>query len=414
MFIPRTVLSEIQGHLDKPEITVILGPRQAGKTTILSRLREEMNQKGKKTLFLSLDNLEEREHFVSQNALLRRIELAFGKSAKGYVFIDEVQRLKDAGVFLKGLYDMGNPHKFVVTGSGSLELKASIAESMVGRKKEFFVHPLSFSEFFAYRSGERPDKIREFFEVRPHEGERVFDEYATYGGYPRVALAETKAEKENILREIYAAYVERDVKALLGIEKDAAYGELVRYLAGTVGGVINRAEISRAAGVSEKTVRQYLDVLEKTYIVRIAHPFHRNITKELTKSPKVYFVDLGLRNYAAQNFQSFHGRVDKGMVFENFVFARLLELNLPFPPKFWRTQAGAEVDFVMERGGEILPVEAKSGDAPRISRGLMSFVRHYAPAEAYVYFAGSGGGEEEKRDGTRIKFVPYYDTIIKN
>ena len=405
-FIPRKIVFEIKKHLKEKEISLLLGPRQAGKTTILNYLKTELDRNGEKTLYLSLDNFEDRRLFTTQNELLKKLELVFGE-AFGYVFIDEIQRLENAGLFLKGLYDMNASYKFLVTGSGSLELKANVIENMTGRKKIFRVLPLSFSEFVSHRTGFKEDKIHSFFDVEKEEGARLFNEYSIYGGYPRVVLSKEKEQKIAMLSEIYTSYIDKDVKALIGIEKDVAYRELIRYLSGTIGNIINRAEIARTIGITEKTVMQYLDVLEKTSVTSIVRPYYRNITKELTKSPKVYFFDSGLRNFAVQNFQDFAVRDDKGKLFENLVFIRLCELGLPFPIKFWRTQSGAEVDFIIEQKEGIVPIEVKSAaSVASVSRGLMSFIKKYHPSRAYIYTPFFRN--DIVRDGAQISCIPFH------
>lgn len=130
--IKRRLLQELKNHLRKKEISLIIGPRQAGKTTLMLSLQDELNKNGEKTLFLSLDIEEEREFFSSQAKLLSKIGLEIG-TKKGYIFIDEIQRKQDAGLFLKGIYDRNLPYKFIVSGSGSIELKERIHESLVGR-----------------------------------------------------------------------------------------------------------------------------------------------------------------------------------------------------------------------------------------------------------------------------------------
>ncbi|MBB6062762.1 putative AAA+ superfamily ATPase [Thermosipho japonicus] len=133
--IKRELLKEIKEHLNKPEITVITGPRQSGKTTLMKIIENELISSGEKTLFLNLDIEEEMKYFKSQADLLKKIELEIGDS-KGYVFIDEIQRKENAGLFLKGIYDMNLPYKFIVSGSGSIELKEKIQESLL-EEKEF-------------------------------------------------------------------------------------------------------------------------------------------------------------------------------------------------------------------------------------------------------------------------------------
>ena len=134
--IKRSLLIELEKHLQNKEISLITGPRQAGKTTLMLMLKSSLEEKKEKTLLLNLDIEADRRFFNSQAELVRKIQLEIGNN-KGYVFIDEMQRKENAGLFLKGLYDMNLPYKFIVSGSGSIELKEKIHESLTGRKRIF-------------------------------------------------------------------------------------------------------------------------------------------------------------------------------------------------------------------------------------------------------------------------------------
>ena len=132
-FIQRTSIEEITKHLQSKEITMLVGPRQAGKTTIMLLIKEQLDKQGEKTLHLNIDQDDHRKYFNSQTDLVNYLNLYFG-TKKGYLFIDEIQRLDNAGLFLKGIYDRNLPYKMIVSGSGSLELKEKIHESLAGRK----------------------------------------------------------------------------------------------------------------------------------------------------------------------------------------------------------------------------------------------------------------------------------------
>jgi hypothetical protein len=152
--IKRKLLKELVDHLPQKEMSLIIGPRQAGKTTLMEMLKEHIDESGERTLFLNLDIEWDRPHFESQAALLRKIQLELGQ-LKGYVFIDEIQRKDDAGLFLKGLFDLKLPYKFILSGSGSLELKEKIHESLVGRKRLFELSTVTFEEFINHRTDYR-------------------------------------------------------------------------------------------------------------------------------------------------------------------------------------------------------------------------------------------------------------------
>lgn len=411
--IKRKLIEEVRAHLNKPEITLIVGPRQAGKTTLMKLLEEELKKRGEKTLFLHLDIESHKEHFKSQLSLLRRIELELGKS-RGYVFIDEIQRKDDAGLFLKGIYDMGLPYKFIVSGSGSVELKERIQESLAGRKRVFEFLTLSFDEFVNYRTDYRyENRLVDFFEIEKTKSLMFLEEYMNFGGYPRVVLEEKLSEKLDLINEIYQSYIERDIYFLLKIQKLPEFSKLVKILADSAGKLINLSELSNSIGLTVKTLKEYLWYLEKTFIVSRVTPFFRNLRKELSKSPIYYFYDIGLRNFSIGEF----GRVrDYGFLFQNFVYLILHEKikNSSYQIHFWRTKDKAELDFVIDAGVSLIPVEVKYKELknPQITRALKSFIERYAPPEALIINLSLY--ETVRINSTRVILMPFYRLLDYN
>jgi len=335
-FIKRKIYNELKKHLKSPEISLILGPRQAGKTTLMLKLAEELRAKGQPTAYFNLDVIEDRLYFESQHTLLDRIEKMVGQK-KAVVFLDEIQRLNNAGLFLKGLFDLNSPYKFVVSGSGSLELKANIIEPMTGRKKIFYCQPLSFTEFAAYKIGAEFGEVPTSLAVNSFERQRLIKEYFTYGGYPRVVLAQTHEEKIALLSEIYQSYLEKDVQLLLGVEKETAFQALVKILANQVGNLVNKSELSHTLGLTEKTLEKYLFLLEKTFIISLVRPFFRNVRKEIRKSPKVYFFDLGVLNLARgkpllnQPLEGIFLKMPVSYELTRLIFLNRLDFGVRFP-----------------------------------------------------------------------------------
>ena len=200
-YIRRRLIPALAGHLDHPEITMLIGPRQSGKTTILKQLEVKLRAGGRKTLWLNLDFEDAFHNVSSQSALLQKIHLELGSSG-GVVFIDEIQRKENAGLFLKGLYDQSPPCKIVVSGSVSIELKEKISESLAGRKRMFELSTVSFGEFADFKTGYRyTDRLKEFFRAEPLKTDQLLREYLMYGGYPRVILADTHQEKLSVINE---------------------------------------------------------------------------------------------------------------------------------------------------------------------------------------------------------------------
>lgn len=412
--IKRDLFEEIKNHLSAKEISLIIGPRQVGKTTLMLLLKEYLEKKGEKTLFLNLDVEADKQYFISQEALIRKINLEFGKE-KGYVFIDEIQRKENAGLFLKGIYDLNLPYKFIVSGSGSLDLKEKIHESLVGRKRMFELYPISFKEFVNFKTNYRyEESLEEFFEVEKVKTESLLNEYLNFGGYPRVVLEEKLSEKVRIIDEIYRSYLDKDVSYLIKSEKIDTYSLLIKLLAGQIGRLINYSELSSTLGISLQTLKNYLWYAEKTFIIHRLTPYFRNVRKEITKSPVIYFYDLGLRNYALGLFGKVEFSPDIGFLFQNFVF-NIIKEKFRFTGAsvhFWRTKDKAEVDFVINFGKEIIPIEAKYKKLkePTVERSLRSFVEKYHPKEAWIINLALE--YEVKIDKTIVKFLPFYRLLM--
>ncbi len=414
MLIKRTAYNEITGHLDKKEITLITGPRQAGKTTIMEAVRSELNLKGEKTLFLSLDFENDARHFESQSSLIQKISLEIGvsKTDRAFVFIDEIQRKENAGIFLKGLYDMNLPYKFIVSGSGSLGLKEKIHESLAGRKRIFEVGTLSFSEFVNFKTGYRyENKLQDYFRINAADAKKYLLEYINFGGYPRVALEDTALEKTKIINEIFQSYIEKDISYLLKVEKVDAFKNLIRILASQSGKLVNINELSSTLGISVPTVKNYLSYAEKTFIIRLMTPFYKNIRSEISKSPIVYFNDLGLRNFSVNMFGNITGFEQAGFTLQNFLYNTLREKYKygSATIRFWRSKDGGEMDFVVEDGRIVLPIEVKSSELkkPAVSRSVKSFIERYDPPEVWIINLSLAG--ETAYKNTAIKFISVFE-----
>lgn len=373
-------------------------------------LKEHLEKTGKKTLFLNLDIEHDKEFFTSQTKLIKKIELELGKQG-GFVFIDEIQRKEDAGLFLKGIYDMNLPYKFIVSGSGSVELKEKIHESLVGRKRTFLLSTVTFEEFVHYKTNYKyEDKLLDFFEVEKNTTDILLEEYLKFGGYPRVILEETESEKLKILNEIYQSYIERDIYYLLNIQKASAFSNLIKIMASQIGNLINLSELSNTVGLSIKTLKDYLWYLEKTFIIEKVTPYFRNIRKEISKAPVYYFCDLGMRNFALGSFGNF---IDIGFIFENFIFNLLKEITRDKFAKiyFWRTKDKGEVDFVVELGSLIIPIEVKYKKLtkPEITRGFKSFLEKYKPEKAFI--VNLELDTSIILNTTKVYIIPFYKLI---
>lgn len=407
MYIKRAILDLLINHLDKTEITVIVGPRQVGKTYLMQQMLRKAQSQNRKTVYLNLDIEDHRHYLQSQSTFTDYLHLQLG-SQNGIVFLDEIQRKIDAGLFLKGLYDMGLPYKFVVSGSGSLDIKAHIKESLAGRKRVFEIPPISFPEFvhfkteYLYRK-----KLDEYFKVETSQTLRLIEEYMKFGGYPKVILAPTAGEKKIEIQEIYSSYVEKDVIGLLQVEKSDTFSSLLKIIGSQIGQLINVTELSSTLRLSHQTLQKYLWYLEQTYIIRKSTPFHTNVRSEITKSPVYYFTDIGLRNYLLGLFDIPEiPSMLAGHLFENTIYNHLQK-----PVHFWRTTDGAEVDFVIHTPLFPTPIEAKYRELikPEISRSYQNFLSKYNPKTGYIVHLGKE--MRRQNNNTNVRFLPFWKIL---
>jgi len=409
--IERTLLKELTAHLSAPEITLIIGARQVGKTTLMDQLRSHLAARGEQTLYLNLDFESDAAHFSTQETLIRKILLEIG-AGKGYVFIDEIQRKSNAGLFLKGIYDRKLPCKFICSGSGSLELKEKLDESLVGRKRIFELLPVSFKEYFHYQTHYRYTTTwQQFLESHPEKQTSLLNDYLAFGGYPRIITEERQSEKQRIMHDIFTSYIDRDIISLIRLERPDAFNRMIQLAASQIGNLVNISRWASHCGVASTTLQTYLWYAQRTFLIRLLPPWHSNLGKEIVKSPMVYFVDLGMRNYSVGLYGPILHQGEAAFLFQNLIHNILHEWMQwrGMTLHFWRTTDKAEVDFVLDLKHDLLPIEDKHSrmKKPQIGRSLMNFMQKYKPAEALVVNLSLRA--ELQVNGTRVRFMPFYE-----
>jgi uncharacterized protein len=399
--VERQIKKSIIPWMERDEIIVITGARQTGKSVLLYTLICDYLLPMTTNIFYFNLDIPGQRNFVEK--LENIVDLTVRHKGKVYLLIDEVQRLKEPGLYLKGLYDLHLPVKIIVSGSSTLEIKSKVQEALTGRKIVFHVMPFNLKELASaiYPGRDTKDIFKD-----EKSYAKVLYNYLAYGGYPSVALAKKPEVKLRLLEEIFRSYMEKDVRSFLKIENENAFGNLVRILASQAGNLVNKHELSNTLGIHKNTLENYLFYLEQTFIIDFVRPFHTNPRKELIKSPKIFFHDLGLRNFALGSFGDFDFRPDKGAVFENFIYLCLKEKAEAFDRlNFWRTKTGAEVDFVLVRGLHLLPFEVKASrlKAAKTSKSLRNFIRSYQVRKGYcvnLSFEGS-----QKIEDAEISFL---------
>ncbi len=419
-FFDRFVISSIMEWMSEPEILILIGPRQSGKTTILYRIIEIMLNRGtapERIFFFNCDELPIQSLLGDTVSFLKFLEQKNSGSSP-IIFIDEIQRLNNPGLFLKQLFDLKMDLKFIVSGSSSLEIRSQIKESLTGRKIVFPVLPFNFLEFL-----QRDEELKPIFKTEPQKiiteyeifnkiwGARLqsdFEQFLIFGGYPRVIRSQKNDQKERILKEIYSSYIKKDISDFMKIENISGFNNLVKFLAITNGQLINKSEISLKARLAALTLEKYLQILQDTFVIEKISPFFSNLLKEIVKNPKYYFLDNGLRNSILNNFAPTDFREDSGFLQETFTLNELKSIDIDLSDiKFWRTKPGAEVDFVLVPKNEVIPIECKTLlRRPVLGKSFISFVRKYSPKKGIILNANLFS--ETKIGKTKVYFVPYH------
>lgn len=330
----------------------MVGARQVGKTTLLRQVREFLKAEKQPVFFLSL---EDRQTLVLLNENPKNLFQLIPAATPGermVVLIDEIQYLDNPSNFLKFHYDTAEDRiKFVVTGSSHFYIDQKFEDSMAGRKRIFELPVLGLEEVLLFRgldelvpfvgAGQIPLLYKD--EIMRH-----FYDYLIYGGYPEVVLAASHSERKEILRELRNSYAKKDAEEA-GLQHPELYLKLMKVAADQIGDLFNINALASELSADNKTLKNYLWVMQKSFHVHCTPPFHKRVASELRKMPKLFYADLGLRNSLLNNFSPIGEREDRGKLLENYVYLRLKQSAGEEMVKYWRTQNRQEVDFVVQR-----------------------------------------------------------------
>lgn len=340
--IPRIIQQEIEKNLFKNKVLLLIGARQIGKTTLLKQVLQNCTEK---SLWLNADESDIKRKLENATTSTQLLQL-FGNAK--LIVIDEAQQVEDIGLKLKLVIDTNPELQIIATGSSAFELLQKSNEPLTGRKKEYHLYPISFSEMVRHTS-----LLTE---------QRLLENRLIYGSYPEV-INNPGNEKE-VLKEITNSYLYKDVLRYDGIKKASLIDKLLVALALQVGSEVSYNELAKTIGnINSTTVEKYVDLLEKAFVIYKLPALSRNLRNEIKKGKKIYFYDNGIRNAIINNFNPLALRNDKGALWENFLISERMKKNSYAKhycnTYFWRTFDQAEVDYIEEYDGALHVFEFK-------------------------------------------------------
>lgn len=364
---PRKLYSSLKEHFVNKQITVITGMRRTGKTTLVKQLLADLASENK--IYIDLERIDNREVFSEKNYdsiiyILQQRGLNIKERA--YIALDEIQLVHNIPSVLKYLYD-NYDIKFIVTGSSSYYLKNLFTESLAGRKKVFELFPLDFGEFLDFK--EQPYLSYENFldkQFNSAEYERLkdyYEEYLEYGGFPEVVLALKRDEKRDLITDIISSYINIDIKTLTDFRNQENLYKLMKMLAARSCTRLDYSKLSRLTGISRITVQNYVEFLEKTYLIYRVPVLANNPDREIVKAKKIYFCDNGIMNILET--------VSNGVKFENGIFTQLHHKG---KLSYYALKTGKEIDFILDKDTALETKESPIESDRVVLRELSGFL----------------------------------------
>ena len=340
--ILRIIQQEIEKNLFKKKVLLLIGARQIGKTTLLKQVLLNCKEQN---LWLNADESDVKRKLENATTSTQLLQL-FGNAK--LIVIDEAQQVENIGLKLKLVIDTKPELQIIATGSSAFELLQKSNEPLTGRKKEYHLYPISFSEMVSHTS-----LLTE---------QRLLENRLIYGSYPEV-INNPGNEKE-VLKEITNSYLYKDVLRYDGIKKASVIDKLLVALALQIGCEVSYNELAKTIGnINSATVEKYIDLLEKAFVIYKLPALSRNLRNEIKKGKKIYFYDNGIRNAVINNFNPLALRNDKGALWKNFLISERMKMNSYSKhycnTYFWRTFDQAEVDYIEEYDGALHVFEFK-------------------------------------------------------
>lgn len=336
--IKRAISEVIKRRLFKGKAILLFGPRQTGKSTLIADILN-----GQDHLYLNGDDADVRE--ILTNTTATKLKAIAGE--KKIIFIDEAQRVSNIGITIKLFTDQIKDIQIIATGSSAFELSSQVNEPLTGRKYEFTLYPLSFSELVQYH-GLIDEK-------------RLIEQRLIYGYYPEIVIK--VGEETELLKLLAGSYLYKDLLMLEQVKKPLIFEKILKALALQIGHEVSYEELGQMVNSDSKTVDKYIDLLEQAFVVFRLPALNRNVRNEIKKGKKIYFYDCGIRNAIINNFKPLTSRTDVGDLWENFIIAeRMKHLkynNIDAKQYFWRTTQQQEIDLIEEFDDEFSAYEFK-------------------------------------------------------
>ena len=342
MYITQRQLENLKRLLEPGKVVVIYGPRRCGKTTLINEFLKGISSRylavsGEDIItqnYLSSQSVEKLLSFVGENKLL---------------VVDEAQKVKNIGLNLKLIIDHVKDIAIVAAGSSSFDLARNMGEPLTGRKYTLKLFPIAQLELSRIESR--------------GQTEANLESRLIYGSYPEIVLMKDNRLQERYLKELISSYLYKDILELEGVKHSSKLARLLQLIAFQIGKEISCNELGTQLGMSKNTVERYLDLLEKTFVIFKLAGFSRNLRKEISKNPRYYFIDNGVRNALISNFNPLELRDDIGMLWENYLIAERLKKqeyqSIIANNFFWRTYDRKEIDFIEETAGRLYGYEMK-------------------------------------------------------
>ncbi len=338
--IKREISKQIEKRLFRGKAIILIGARQVGKTTLINDLLKDIPDKK-----LIINGDEADSFFWAQEPTSAKLKTLIGNHK--IVFVDEAQRIPNIGIIIKLIIDNISDVQVIATGSSALEMKSMMSEPLTGRKYEFHLYPLNFTEMVDHTN--LLDEIG------------MLHQRLIYGSYPEIITH--PEDNKKLLNMLAGSYLYKDILALDAIRKPEILENLVRALAYQIGNEVNYQELSQLVKSDAKTVQNYIILLEKTYVIFRLPAFSRNLRNEIKKGRKIYFYDNGIRNALIGNFTDIELRTDKGALWENYLISERKKIinyrDIYAKSYFWRTFQQSEIDYIEEENEEISAYEFK-------------------------------------------------------